>query len=131
MFCPQCGSHRPDRANFCASCGRTLKQRATPAQMTGQHQWEYSEVAIPVLIQSRDSADLERRFDELILRHLQRLGQEGWQADEPTDAWSLHQDLRLVGGVDSRIFHWRKAKWSLSGSGEDGVVTIRLKRLVP
>jgi hypothetical protein len=51
--------------------------------------WEYKDLAIPLGLTSEfrggGGDEFTRAHDSMVLKHLQRAGEEGWQADESTD----------------------------------------------
>jgi len=79
MFCPQCGSERPDADHFCSTCGSPLRVDVRPSQLRFPLRWEYQDVCIPLDIPWMYPPDAERykqmveRIDQIVLTYLQRL----------------------------------------------------------
>lgn len=76
--------------------------------------------------------DARPQVDAIVLEHLQRSGAEGWQADEPSDAESLHRARR----IKTSVITTRERTWGGWGSEANEAwlcesATIRLKRPVP
>src|SRR5437870_4536915 len=103
MFCPRCGSIRSDADNFCANCGVVLCSTTVPRQASqrseGAIRWEYKDLQIRGLpkigfFSSPKMTDIE----PVVLHALQSEGQDGWQADEPTDVNSLWVNNRFKKG---------------------------------
>lgn len=128
--CPDCKRDVSDQAPACPNCGRPIASGA-PGSAT-QHSWEYKNLTIPLdlTIEEQHSQNkwhaLLKNYEGIVLGALQRQGQDGWQADEPTDWGSAWQSGRLIRTV-------RDPWYRLLGRG--GIthhyesVVIRLKRL--
>jgi hypothetical protein len=83
--------------------------------------WDYRDLTIPLGLKERDR-DLDSRYHQVVLDHLQRAGHEGWQADEPIDLRSA-----LTAGRIKQ--HKTRFGWRAWGQTTYESVTIRLKRL--
>lgn len=122
--CPTCRDAIQPNANFCPNCGHAIKG-PVDAQGTGHPlHWEYRDAVIPLnfpvanlILDGTSSIDKDaRHFNPIVLDYLNREGQNGWHADEPTDIPSLYRARRIqVRGLLRQ--HYVS-------------VTIRLRRLV-
>ena len=108
MVCPSCETHYPDGVKRCPQCGVEFR-------------WEYKESTIELQGLNSNTPSREERFNECVAKHLQEVGQNGWQAADPTD-WD---SLLASGGIKS-----------VKGSVAAGPpvqkfesATVRLKRL--
>ena len=139
IYCTADGAEHPEDATFCMRCGKPL--RAAVLRL----RWDYREVTIPIGTRLRGEftgdwvarqgtpsspplQEVQRVFDQRVLEALGRLGQEGWEAAEPTD-WRSACARGWVTFVHDKKFRW----WSLSWVTWTTVTeaTIRLKRSVP
>jgi hypothetical protein len=124
-FCPHCGAQHPQDYLYCPKTGRPL-ERGVPAPPQRPLRWEYKTLVVPLNFSTERTEwpDAQHRMEQLILEALQHAGEEGWQAEAPTDWHSLH---------DSRAFQTtRGSAWhDLITWTEYKSVTLRLKRLVP
>ena len=133
IYCSKCGKQHPDDAKFCMSCGQPFNAGVQP-QTIPRH-WEYKDLIVRFprdgftdINESRPKLynAVVQLADPLILAHLQQEGQQGWQAEGPTEFRTLDQ-LKLV---QKR----KRIVLALTASAERFTyeqVTIRLKRLVP
>ena len=91
--------------------------------MADQPGWEYRDMTIPLRLRSTDR-DLEQRYYQIVLGHLRRAADEGWQPDEPID-------LRSSSTAGRVRQHERGIRWTSWGQTTYESVTIRLKRRTP
>ena len=88
--------------------------------MADRRGWDYRELTIPLGL--RDTArDVEPSYYRIVLEHLRRAGEDGWQADGPID---LNSGL-AAGRVRLRR---RGIRWTSWGETTYESVTIRLRR---
>lgn len=88
--------------------------------------WQYKEATVPLNFSGNWRAghpETREQFNRIVLTTLQQEGQEGWQADEPTDFDSMFQSQRI------KTHSPLSALWSTGPIVLDSV-TVRLKRLV-
>lgn len=88
MFCPKCGSQRPDGDDFCAKCGASLRDAAS-AQASRPMKWEYKDVLVKC--ESKHSDDVIPNLNRALVQCLNDEGRDGWQPEGPTDATYLRQ----------------------------------------
>ena len=132
IYCSKCGRQHPDDASFCMGCGQSLKPGAQSPQAITRR-WEYKDIKIQF---PRDGftniqSDVPKRYDkvvklanQIILAHIQQEGNDGWQADGPTDFITLDN----LGLVEKRErFSFALTLTATRTNYE--YATIRLKRL--
>lgn len=94
---------------------------------TSGSRWEYEDMRLPLQLgtmrswfgEQRLFQRVAQRADAVIERHVERLGSEGWQPDEPVSFVSLYKRNR----VDASY------RGGLVGGHDVREVTIRFKRL--
>jgi hypothetical protein len=142
VICVECGNPFPvsdaDRSNHVARGYANDRMRCPTcsAAQTGTHtgpvrrqfRWEYRDLTIPLGLTTRGRAHHAAavRFDQIVGASIRGVGREGWQADGPTDWWSLWADGRVTSS-------WRQGFFAALIGGR-GVwtyesVTVRLKRV--
>lgn len=130
MHCPSCSTEHPSSANFCMNCGLPLQGGGVAvAQSALQLHWEYQDLTIPLDVHEKDYRDgnpyAHERANRIILRHLQHVGSEGWQAEGPTGFYSLWQR--------GRVKFYEEPVWEGIFRNYYNVyesVTVRLRRLI-
>ncbi len=108
MLCPSCKTHYPDAVKCCSKCAVEFR-------------WEYKESTIRLPGLNSNTPSLAERFNECVAKHLQEVGQMGWQPADPTD-W---ESLLTAGRV-------KTVKASVAAGPpvqKFEIATIRLKRL--
>ena len=123
MYCPKCGSQRPDEDDFCAKCGASLHGKQSSAAAAARPmKFEYKDHVVPIRVKMAASPPTHPKncalVDPIVLRELQRVGEEGWQPDEPTSANRLLFDGRV------------KYKTGVFSTTIESI-TVRMKRLAP
>lgn len=123
VHCTNDGTAHPDDANFCMRCGRPLHSTVPKRQGLGSGRWEYQQVEIPLdveWISDRDGSPTAARklILQKVFKHVQELGQEGWEPDESID--DVTYKMRMSE---------KKINWFTTISVATSV-TIRFKRFV-
>ncbi len=85
IYCSQCGKQHPDDANFCMGCGKPFKAGTQSSSM----RWEYKDLKVPLNIKESKGTSVIPRINDIVLKAIQREGQDGWQAEGSTDYSSL------------------------------------------
>ena len=121
-------STRPTSSSSARRRGKPCVGEPTPPPPVQRPmRWEYKDLTIPLNLKfdhgvSDNGPEAQQAFNRIVLRGLQQVGQEGWQAEGPTDFKYLMKQQDAV-------------TWRTEGHFYPGVrylaVTIRLKRLVP
>ncbi len=132
IYCSKCGKQNPDDASFCMGCGQQLKPGAQTPQAIPRR-WEYQDIEIkfPKDGFTDIQSDVPKRYDKviplanrIILARIQQEGEDGWQADGPTDFRTL-DNLGLV--KKRERFSFALTMTATRTTYESA--TIRLKRL--
>lgn len=122
IFCTQDGIQHPDSARYCMGCGRPLRpgvvRSVARSAASAPRRWEYMDVDVKLGVRRPKQAAA------VILDTLNRLGREGWEADQPTDIATASATGRVKMGRN--LFGWLTRTDTHYKS-----ITIRLKRAVP
>jgi hypothetical protein len=121
MYCIACGQVLPAEARFCAGCGRPVAGITSPRP---SDPWEYRDFTVPFPgnltpwyslatsrppVYARLPVQALRLIDRAAASLVQKMGAQGWEPAEPTDAGSLWKAKRVGFKIRPRDSLWALA----------------------